>query len=289
MRRDRNTLYKSASAGAVRRQYIDLLRQGKPNGEAVNILLGDAAAQLEDAQYSKEFWLALADTMWQYGRLTEQVKINAQSVIDESREALLSLRDTCPRIYDARTRLLDQVEEKLHTPQPVQKRIPAQPRFENDWAVGDVLAFRLSEEAQEYAGQFVCVQVVRKQRYGPGHLVPVIRVFHGTFAEKPALDTLANMRCLPQFWGPNAYDRRLDGASPYAIRRYDVLYNMLLSAANGLEYRAFEYMGRLPVAALKLDRTEDANESICRLFEVETVSALRKWEGADVYALLEGT
>lgn len=288
MKRKPFSLYASACAGEVRRRYIDLLKEGKASGEAVNILLDASATKLSDPQYSKEFWLALADTMWQYGRLTEQVRANALSVIADTRKALLTLRDTCPHIYATRTHLLEQLEEKLHTPQPDQKKVHIHNRFENSWAVGDVLACRLSQKAEEFAGGLVCVHVVRKQPYGSGHMVPVIRVFHKVFEETPTMDDLRGESYLPQFWGPNAYDRRLDATLSHTVRMHDVLYNMLLNAANLQEYQMFQLIGQLPVEAVELDRTADANESTCRLFEVETASALRKWKDTNVYALLKG-
>lgn len=288
MKRKPFSLYASARAGEVRRRYIDLLKEGKASGEAVDILMDASAADLSDPQYSKEFWLALADTMWQYGRLTEQVKANALSVIADTRKALLALRETCPHIYENRTHLLDELEEKFRAPQPEQKKIHPHARFENDWTVGDVLACRLSQKADEYAGGVVCVHVVRKQPYGSGHIVPVIRVFHKVLEEIPTAEELRGVAYLPQFWGPNAYDRRLDASLPHTVRMHDVLYNMLLSAANLQEYQMFQPIGRLPVEDVELDRAADANESTCRLFELETASSLRKWKDADVYALLRG-
>ena len=68
---------------------------------------------------------------------------------------------------------------------------------------------------------------------------------------------------------------------------HDVLFNTLLSAVNVQEYQSFSKIGVLPVLELPLDRVDDANESTCRLFEVETVSALRKWKNTDVYTLLQ--
>lgn len=61
---------------------------------------------------------------------------------------------------------------------------------------------------------------------------------------------------------------------------------MLLSASSAQEYQMFEKAGSLPLEKLELDRVSDVNESTCRLFEVETLSALKKWGDTDVYALL---
>lgn len=288
MKRKPLSLYASSCAGEVRRRYIDLLKEGKASGEAVDILMDASVSERADPQYSKLFWLALADTMWQYGRLTEQIRTNALSVIADSRQSLASLQESCPHIYATRISLLDELEEKFRTPQPEFRKVQTHIRFKTSWETGDVLAYRLSAQADEFAGKVVCVHVVRSQRYGSGHVVPVVRVFHQVFEDIPSLEELRGLPYLPQFWGPSAYDRRLDASSPHTVRMHDILYNMLLGAANLQEYRMFQPLGSLPLEGLELERTADANESTCRLFEVETVSSLRKWKDADVYALLKG-
>ncbi len=286
MKKREYSLYTSEHAGSVRRRYIELLHQGKTGGEAADILQKLSARQLEEPQYRYEFWLALADTMWNYGRLTDQVKANALEALRLKRKTLAGLQDSCPRIYASQTRFLGRLEEKLNSQQPETKRVAAYQLFTVPWEEGDVLAHRLSPDAGELADRLVFAQVVRKQSYWPGHMVPVVRVFRRTFDRLPDLEELAGVGYLPQFWGPSAYDRRLDAQYPYTVRMHNVLYNMLLSASSAQEYQMFEKAGSLPLEKLELDRVSDVNESTCRLFEVETLSALKKWGDTDVYALL---
>lgn len=232
--------------------------------------------------------MALADIMWNYGRLTEQVKINALRAIDSCRQVTMERRGP-NRQYLLQMEYLSRLEIKLQTPQPEQKKVATYQLFVNDWEPGDVLSYRLSGAAEAYAGQLVFVHVVRKQKYFPGHIVPVVRVFRLTASRNLELKELQAGGYLPQYWSPANYDRSLDEVPPYqhTARMHDVLFNTLLSAVNVQEYQSFSKIGVLPVLELPLDRVDDANESTCRLFEVETVSALRKWKNTDVYTLLQ--
>ena len=232
--------------------------------------------------------MALADIMWNYGRLTEQVKTNALRAIDSCRQVTMERRGS-DRQYLLQMEYLSRLESKLQAPQPEQKKVATYQLFVNDWEPGDVLAYRLSGAAEAYAGQLVFVHVVRKQKYFPGHIVPVVRVFRLTASRNLELKELQAGGYLPQYWSPANYDRSLDEVPPYqhTARMHDVLFNTLLSAVNAQEYQSFSKIGVLPVLELPLDRVDDANESTCRLFEVETVSALRKWKNTDVYTLLQ--
>lgn len=288
MKRRDDPLYRSKSAVSVRNQYVELLHQGKSGSEAAELLQAMSARQLQDTQYRRDYWLALADTMWNYGRLTEQVKNNALAVIETLQRDCASVQETCPPLYAQRMLLLRELADKLCRPQPELKKVSVYQLFQNTWEAEDVLSYRLSAQAGEAAGRYVFVHVVRRQTYYPGHIVPVVRVFNGVFQEDCPLEVLEQAGYLPQFWGPDSYDRKIDDQMPHTMRRHDVLYNMLLSAGNVQEYQAFTHVGTLPVPSLRLERTEEANESTCRLFEVETLASLRKWKGKDVYALLQG-
>ncbi len=281
------SLGRSEQAAVVRTRFVELLRQGKTGEEAVEELQSMTGDQ-KDTQFGREFWMALADIMWNYGRLTEQVKINALRAIDSCRQVTMERRSP-NRQYLLQMEYLSRLEIKLQTPQPEQKKVATYQLFVNDWEPGDVLSYRLSGAAEAYAGQLVFVHVVRKQKYFPGHIVPVVRVFRLTASRNLELKELQAGGYLPQYWSPANYDRSLDEVPPYqhTARMHDVLFNTLLSAVNVQEYRSFSKIGVLPVLELPLDRVDDANESTCRLFEVETVSALRKWKNTDVYTLLQ--
>lgn len=69
MKKREYSLYTSEHAGSVRRRYIELLHQGKTGGEAADILQKLSARRLRNPSTASVL-AALADTMWNYGRLT---------------------------------------------------------------------------------------------------------------------------------------------------------------------------------------------------------------------------
>jgi len=53
----------------VRDAYRELLKQGKSGPEATKKLIRDCREEIEDIDDGPVFWLALAATQWQLGRL----------------------------------------------------------------------------------------------------------------------------------------------------------------------------------------------------------------------------
>lgn len=143
------SLGRSEQAAVVRNRFVELLRQGKTGEEAVEELQSMTGDQ-KDTQFGREFWMALADIMWNYGRLTEQVKINALRAIDSCRQVTMERRGP-NRQYLLQMEYLSRLEIKLQTPQPEQKKVATYQLFVNDWEPGDVLSYRLSGAAEAYA------------------------------------------------------------------------------------------------------------------------------------------
>ncbi len=278
------------NAADVRGLYVDMLHRGKSNEDAVREMLKAAKKDLQDAEFAGEFWIALADTMWNYGRLTEQVKTAALQFIHNQEDFVQRKVEAGEGTVESWTTTLTTIEEKLHRPQPKIKKVSPYRAFKNQWQVGDIYAYRLSGKESADAGwkgQNVFVHVVEKTQYWPGNEVPVVRVFRMMSPTIPDMQAFASAKYLPQFWGPATYDRRLDARLPYAVRLTDVLYNTLINATAEQEYQMFTYVGNREVLRLPLDRVGDRNESTCKLFELETVSSFRKWEGINVYDLLQ--
>ena len=128
------SLGRSEQAAVVRNRFVELLRQGKTGEEAVKELQSMTGDQ-KDTQFGREFWMALADIMWNYGRLTEQVKTNALRAIDSCRQVTMERRGS-DRQYLLQMEYLSRLESKLQAPQPEQKKEkpgcePKEPTMEN--------------------------------------------------------------------------------------------------------------------------------------------------------------
>src|ERR1044071_4951326 len=79
-------LYSDDLAADLRDEFRDLIGDGLSSTEAVRKLRTDFSSSLRDADEASVFWLALADTGWRIGRLDEQVRQKALSIIDSGQD-----------------------------------------------------------------------------------------------------------------------------------------------------------------------------------------------------------
>jgi hypothetical protein len=133
-------LFSDDTAADVRDGYRELVGDGYTGPRATDALLkqwGDALADSEDAPV---FWLALASTQWQCGRLEPRVKAKALKVIKDGSD-LRRWQDD-PKLLKKRRAVLAKLQTQLHSPQPPEKRIPRRYRDTCDWEVGEVIGYR---------------------------------------------------------------------------------------------------------------------------------------------------
>jgi hypothetical protein len=111
-------LYADDTACDVRDQFIELLARSASPEEATNAFIRSWAAQIDDAEDGPVFWLALADTQWKYGCLSQEVRIRAVEVIETESDL-----QRWEGVYRERRRVaLAKLKEKLSSPQPNQRR-----------------------------------------------------------------------------------------------------------------------------------------------------------------------
>lgn len=70
-------LYQDDIAEDIKRNYLELLRSGKTNDEAIEVLLRWYHEFIIYDEDGELFWYVLADTQWRYGRLDSKVKEKA--------------------------------------------------------------------------------------------------------------------------------------------------------------------------------------------------------------------
>lgn len=116
------SLYGNDTARDVKGDYVHKLRSGKSDREAMEAMLVEYERTKDDEDEGPLFWLALADTQWEYGRLTEPVREKAIQLlaqgVDQERwseagaEKLEAWNETCRALG-----------EKLRSPQPPRKGV----------------------------------------------------------------------------------------------------------------------------------------------------------------------
>jgi len=134
-------LFSDDSAADVRDGFRDLIGDGFTSPQATDALVKEWGDALGDPEEASVFWLALASTQWQCGRLEERVKSKALAIIEEGSD-LRRWRDN-PKLLKKREAVLAKLQEQLLSPPPPEKRIPKRYRNTCEWEVGEVIGYRM--------------------------------------------------------------------------------------------------------------------------------------------------
>lgn len=78
-------LFQDDVAVDVRGEYLDLLRSGASDADAFRTMLREWTESIADDDDGPVFWLALAATQWEYGRLNPRTKLQALKIIDQGK------------------------------------------------------------------------------------------------------------------------------------------------------------------------------------------------------------
>ena len=130
-------------AGDVRDAYRQLVADGFTGPEATDQLLREWKEVLADEDDAPLFWLGLAATQWQYGRLEARVKARALKTIANGSSLGLWSEEGGERALRQRKAVLEKLAVRLRSPQPAPKRFRKPRKNDDSWVVGEVLAYRL--------------------------------------------------------------------------------------------------------------------------------------------------
>lgn len=182
-------LYQDDVAEDIRDNYKDQLKRGKTNEEVTQGLIQDNEDIISDEDEAPVFWFALADTQWNLGRLLPFVKEKALEYLDNKsnlkrwEEEAINLKE-----FKARERVLEELEQKLRSPMPPEKKVSQYKLYKCEWKNGDVFAYRLESSYSKEKGLFGLYLLIRKVDeciWWPGHVVPIIYVSITSSSELP--------------------------------------------------------------------------------------------------------
>jgi hypothetical protein len=145
-------LYSDDMACDIRDEYKDILGDGISEPEATKLLLQQWENELSDPDVAPVFWLTLADVQWNLGRLQEQVRQEALTIIENGSDLTRWLQDK--KLEKKRKVVLERLEQKLNTTQPAEKKVKKRYIASTDWNLGDVYSFRLQ------SGKFALLHVI---------------------------------------------------------------------------------------------------------------------------------
>lgn len=184
-------LFSDDAAADVRDDYRDLIGDGFTSSQATQALVNEWCDALADSDQASVFWLALASTQWQCGRLEPRVKAKALKIIEEGSDLRRWRED--PKLLKKREAVLSKLQGQLTSPQPPEKRIPKRYRNTCDWDVGEVISYRL------LSGRPFLFRVIGFHN-DKGGTSPVCEMLDWSGAEIPSEDVVRRLKGKgPQF------------------------------------------------------------------------------------------
>ena len=171
-------LYQNDVSDDIKLGFIDKCKRGHTIEEATEIFIKEYAEELEDEEDAPNFWFALADIQWKYGKLLPKVKENALFHIENE------LKNETYNEFDKsdarkRKKVLEDLREKLNSPMPPEKKISQYRLYQCEWKVGDIYAYPLDAEVWKdnaYYGEYLIMQKIGERDWWPGHIIPVVVV-----------------------------------------------------------------------------------------------------------------
>ena len=169
-------LYSDDYASDVRADYRDALKFGKTDEEALaEVIEKDAPKPRSEDEFV--FWYALADTLWNYGRLTPEIRGKALYFLDNSRE---DDRWDSEKTWEKRKLVLTKLKEKLLTEQPPRKRVSRYVPYVCPWKRGDVYAYQMQKpRSEEYGvqGKYILFCKVDEHTVWPNNTIPLVYIY----------------------------------------------------------------------------------------------------------------
>lgn len=191
-------LFSDDVACEVKEYYMNCLRENMSADEAEASVVSYFSEELSDSDDGSVVVLALADTAWRVGRLSEKLKNAAVKIIDTG-EGLERWEAEGKQLLKKRQSVLTKLKEKLLSHQPPEKKVYKYKIYKCEWKIGDVFAYRFeSELAREkgYYGRYLIIQKVDEGNWYPGHVVPIVYFRITKDMTLPSIDDIKNIECL---------------------------------------------------------------------------------------------
>lgn len=162
-------LYQDDITCDIKEEYRNWLRLTQSNKIATHEVLNNNLCG--DSEEDNLIWLALADTQWSYGRLTDEVKVEALKCLENGVD--LERWNENKNQYNKRKKILENLKEKLNSPQPPKKKVPKLVIDKALWEKGDVLLYKLCDkklEGTDWYNKYVLLKVVGINKTNIGSL-----------------------------------------------------------------------------------------------------------------------
>lgn len=211
-------LYEDDTALDIKDRFEDL-RKGKTVQQITNELIDEYTCELDDECCAPVFWFALADTQWNLGRLLPEVKEQALAWLDKGGD-LAVWQEENPKLAVTREKVLRELQQKLNSPQPPEKKISQYRLYKCEWEIGDVFAYQFNSEYakdNDFYQKYVYFVKISEKTWYPGHIVPVVYFYKKVDNVLSDVNALNNVGFIPQFYKPIAYKNNPGMKIQYAL------------------------------------------------------------------------
>ena len=179
----------------------DLLKSGVSSQDVYQEMLKCFEEVLSTDEESL-FWFALADRMWDYGILTDEIKEKALTYMTNiaEHEYLDELETTRERRSWQNT--LNKLKTKIENVNQGNKKIKVEPVFKrNIWNVGDYYAYEFHKKNSQELGiqsKYIVIKKIKDNYYGDTMFYyNIVYIYNKIFDEIPTLKDLENVNYLP--------------------------------------------------------------------------------------------
>lgn len=133
-------IFQNDVADDVCTDYRNKLKLGKSDEQALKELLDENADYMNDDEDKFDFWFGLSSVLYDFGRLTPEVRDIALRLIDEG-ESDIARWERAADIKRRRNEL-EKLKNKLTSEQPPRKKLPPTKPFTCPWQPNDVYVYR---------------------------------------------------------------------------------------------------------------------------------------------------
>jgi hypothetical protein len=211
-------LYEDDTALDIKDRFDDL-RRGKTVEEITEQLINEYVCVMDDISCAPIFWFALADTQWNLGHLLPAVKEQAIAWLDKGGD-LAIWQEENPKLATKRKKVLEELQQKLNSPQPPEKKISQYRLYKCEWKIGDVFAYQFNSEYAKdnnFYQKYIYFVKVDERTWHPGHIVPMVYFYKKIDDVLTSIDSLDGIDYIHQFYKPIAYENNPNMKKKYLL------------------------------------------------------------------------
>lgn len=138
-------LYDNDVAMDVKDEFLNHLKCGRDEFEATELMIKENQEMISDYDDGVIFWLTLADTQWNYGRLLPIVKEEALKILNDKDEKK-SFENIIIGRNEKRKKVIQEFREKINSPIPEKKKIKLYKYFKTTWKHGDTFSYEIDTD-----------------------------------------------------------------------------------------------------------------------------------------------